>query len=151
MADDRLPPELAAQLAALAAMPDDQIDTSDIPEVVDWSGAVRGGLGSIEPKALLWLGAMAKANGYLAPTPVPGDRYAVVSQFAFTVGVLVGDLFDDYGYNDRYCYETLSVALRALVEWRNRGFEGEPIGWHRETRTARRRPGGDPTKEYVNP
>lgn len=29
-------------LAELAAMPDDQIDTSDIPETTDWSGAVRG-------------------------------------------------------------------------------------------------------------
>jgi predicted DNA binding CopG/RHH family protein len=27
---------------AIAARPDSQIDTSDIPEVPDWSGAVRG-------------------------------------------------------------------------------------------------------------
>jgi hypothetical protein len=31
-----------AQLAALSTMPDDQIDTDDIPEVQDWSGAKRG-------------------------------------------------------------------------------------------------------------
>jgi hypothetical protein len=31
-----------AELEALAAMPDDQIDTSDIPEQRDWSGARRG-------------------------------------------------------------------------------------------------------------
>ncbi len=30
------------ELRALAAMSDDEIDTSDIPEVTDWSGAVRG-------------------------------------------------------------------------------------------------------------
>ena len=30
------------ELKAFAAMPDDQIDTSDIPEIKDWSGAVRG-------------------------------------------------------------------------------------------------------------
>jgi uncharacterized protein (DUF4415 family) len=30
------------QLEALAAMPDDTIDTSDIPEMTDWTGAVRG-------------------------------------------------------------------------------------------------------------
>lgn len=35
-------PEMEAQIAALAAMPDDQIDTSDIPEVADWSGFQRG-------------------------------------------------------------------------------------------------------------
>ena len=31
-----------AELSALEALPDDQIDTSDIPEVRDWSGAKRG-------------------------------------------------------------------------------------------------------------
>jgi uncharacterized protein (DUF4415 family) len=35
-------PEVLAQLHAVAALPDDQINTSDIPEVRDWSGAVRG-------------------------------------------------------------------------------------------------------------
>ena len=31
-----------AELAALAAMSDDEIDTSDIPEATDWSDAKRG-------------------------------------------------------------------------------------------------------------
>lgn len=31
-----------AELAALDALPDEQIDTSDIPEVLDWSEARRG-------------------------------------------------------------------------------------------------------------
>ena len=31
-----------AELAALAAMSDDEIDTSDTPEVTDWSNAKRG-------------------------------------------------------------------------------------------------------------
>ncbi|MCB1622339.1 MAG: hypothetical protein KDI44_16555 [Thiothrix sp.] len=30
------------ELEALNQLPDEQIDTSDIPEVTDWSGAVRG-------------------------------------------------------------------------------------------------------------
>ena len=30
------------ELKTLAALPEDQIDTSDIPEVVDWSDARRG-------------------------------------------------------------------------------------------------------------
>ena len=36
--------EERAALAAVATMPDDEIDTSDAPEVTDWTGAVRGGL-----------------------------------------------------------------------------------------------------------
>jgi uncharacterized protein (DUF4415 family) len=31
-----------ADLAALEALPDDQIDTSDIPEIENWPGAQRG-------------------------------------------------------------------------------------------------------------
>jgi uncharacterized protein (DUF4415 family) len=31
-----------AELAALAELPEDRIDTSDIPEIRDWSGAKRG-------------------------------------------------------------------------------------------------------------
>jgi uncharacterized protein (DUF4415 family) len=34
--------KVKAELAALAALPDDQIDTHDIPEIMDWSGAQRG-------------------------------------------------------------------------------------------------------------
>ena len=37
-----LPPELQAELEALAALPDSEIDTSDMPEVLDWSGGIRG-------------------------------------------------------------------------------------------------------------
>lgn len=35
-------PEIAAELETLAAMPDDTIDTSDMPEVTDWSNWTRG-------------------------------------------------------------------------------------------------------------
>jgi uncharacterized protein (DUF4415 family) len=40
----QLTAEERAALDAVAAMPDSQIDTSDMPEVTDWSGAVRGAL-----------------------------------------------------------------------------------------------------------
>lgn len=41
---DPLSPEQKAELQALAALPDEQIDTTEMPEVVDWSGARRGAL-----------------------------------------------------------------------------------------------------------
>jgi hypothetical protein len=34
--------EQSAELKALAEMPEEQIDLSDIPEITDWSGAVVG-------------------------------------------------------------------------------------------------------------
>ena len=35
--------KLQAELDALAAMPESEIDTSDMPPITDWSKAVRGG------------------------------------------------------------------------------------------------------------
>lgn len=41
-ASKRLTPEQQAELKSLAALRDDAIDTSDAPELLDWSGAKRG-------------------------------------------------------------------------------------------------------------
>ena len=38
----RLTREQLAELKSLAALPDSAIDTSDAPELLDWSGAKRG-------------------------------------------------------------------------------------------------------------
>jgi uncharacterized protein (DUF4415 family) len=38
----KITPELIAEAERLAAMPDDTIDLSDMPEVTDWSGWTRG-------------------------------------------------------------------------------------------------------------
>ena len=37
-----LSPEVQEQIRALEALPEDQIDTSDAPEILDWSDARRG-------------------------------------------------------------------------------------------------------------
>ncbi len=37
-----LDPQLINELNGLTAIPEDSIDTSDIPEITDWSGAVVG-------------------------------------------------------------------------------------------------------------
>lgn len=42
MTSDDLTAEQKAELEALAALPSDQIQTDDMPEVRDWSGAKRG-------------------------------------------------------------------------------------------------------------
>ena len=39
---DKLPLEIQEQLSALDQLADEDIDLSDIPEITDWSGAVRG-------------------------------------------------------------------------------------------------------------
>jgi uncharacterized protein (DUF4415 family) len=42
VSDGTITPEIEAELNVIAAMPDDTIDTSDIPEVTDWSNAIVG-------------------------------------------------------------------------------------------------------------
>ena len=37
-----LPPDIQAQIRALEVLLDDQIDTTDAPETIDWSDARRG-------------------------------------------------------------------------------------------------------------
>ena len=37
-----LPPDVQERIRALEALPDDQIDTTDAPEILDWSNARRG-------------------------------------------------------------------------------------------------------------
>jgi uncharacterized protein (DUF4415 family) len=39
---ESLTPELQAELDALAAMPDSEIDTTEMPPITDWSHAARG-------------------------------------------------------------------------------------------------------------
>ena len=38
----QLPPDVQAQVRALEALPDDQIDTTDAPEILDWADARHG-------------------------------------------------------------------------------------------------------------
>jgi hypothetical protein len=53
---------------------------------------------------------------------------------------------DDYGYSDRYCYQTQALAEKALREWDG---DGDPKEWHRHPMTGRRR---DATgREWVAP
>ena len=37
-----LPPDVQAQIRALEDLPEDEIDTTDAPEIPDWSDAKRG-------------------------------------------------------------------------------------------------------------
>jgi uncharacterized protein (DUF4415 family) len=53
-----LSPAQHAELDALAALPEEQIDTRDMPEVRDWSGARRGALyRPVKQQITLWIDA----------------------------------------------------------------------------------------------
>lgn len=76
-------------------------------------------------------------------------RYVAVVPYAYTWAVIVGCYrWADAGHDDRWCYKTRLAAAAAAHVWDG---HGEPVGWHRHPDTGRRRPEGDPTREYVNP
>lgn len=80
----------------------------------------------------------------------PGNTGVYVIDKLFTVGVVIGTIGSPM-FDETWCYEDRPSALAAVAAWDVDGGQVEPEGWHRHIRTGRRRPGGDPTKEYINP
>jgi hypothetical protein len=90
-------------------------------------------------------------NNYIDFVEFPeGAAYenAAIHKFMYTWGILAG--LNSCGYENRWCYSTEEDAHRALMDWRLRGGEEEPDGWHRELAHGRRRPDGDASREYIN-
>lgn len=84
-------------------------------------------------------------EGYLHIKQIPGNRYAAIYPLMYTHAIIIGNIGDKYGYNDRWCYHSIYAAKEALDAWNG---EGEPEGWHRNPRTGRRR--DEDGNEYVN-
>lgn len=83
---------------------------------------------------------------YLHRKEMPDGREALVVPRMFNALISVGPPGADW-YDTHWCYETPGQALMALEEWDG---TGEPEGWFRHAGSGRRRPGGDPEKEYIN-
>jgi hypothetical protein len=98
--------------------------------------------------AAMFLRWLQTVNGYRSPKLLPRRRWAAVLPLMFTHAIVVGRLFDEVGYDNRWCYSTSEAAFKALDAWDG---EGEPEGWHRHPTSGRRRPEGDVTQEYVAP
>lgn len=78
---------------------------------------------------------------------VIGDKEIVVYPLIMgTVRVVVGDP-GELSYNDAWCYSTAAAGLLAASVWDGEG--DPPTGWFRNIRTGRRRPEGDPEREYI--
>lgn len=82
-----------------------------------------------------------------------GDgTYVAARRLMFHWIIIRGDVDDAVGYFDRWCYATEELALKALKYFPESPPQGyEPSGWHRHPSTHRRRPGGDPALEYIDP
>jgi hypothetical protein len=51
-------------------------------------------------------------------------------------------------WDDTWNYERVTTAVSAAKRWDG---TGEPTGWHRHPFSGRRRRGGDPDQEYMQP
>lgn len=79
-----------------------------------------------------------------------GDgTYAMIRPLLFHWMMIRGDFGDLIGYFDRWCYADEAGARAALNAFPEHPEDGyEPSGWHRHPPSGRRRPEGDPTREY---
>lgn len=66
----------------------------------------------------------------------------------FTTRVCIGPAKMEY-LDDVWCYHRAEDALAAAEAWNGEG--DPPDGWHRHPMSGRRRPNGDPAREYVAP
>lgn len=92
------------------------------------------------------------ATDGVAPSQIRdlGDgTYVMIRPLLFHWMMVRGDFEDLIGYFDRWCYadETgARAALNAFPEQPEPSYE--PVGWHRHPLSGRRRPDGDPSREY---
>jgi hypothetical protein len=82
-------------------------------------------------------------DGYSDYKEFPNGNNACIQRLMFTHAIL-SELTTMY-HGDRWCYHNYEDAKAALDAWNG---EGEPTGWHRHPTSGRRRPEGDPAKEY---
>jgi hypothetical protein len=104
-----------------------------------------------EEEYLCWLTKPIEQDGggFYKAKPLGDGIIAAIRPLLFhwTMNVcVVGDLFSIY---DRWCYANKQLAEYALDQWNGKG--DAPVGWHRHPATSRRRPDGDPVKEYIDP
>lgn len=87
-----LPPVVQAQIRALEDLPEDEVDTSDAPEILDWSCARRGVFYRpvkqqitirLDADIIAWFKANARdGRGY--QTDINGDLCEHVQRMAYT-------------------------------------------------------------------
>lgn len=87
---------------------------------------------------------------YARHVEVKGVALAVwVVPMMFTTRVMIGVPGSGF-VDDMWCYDEPARAVIEAILW-DPAVDREPNGWKRHPPTGRRRPGGDPDQEYVEP
>jgi len=88
-----------------------------------------------------------KEMGYTNWRELPDGTILAVGPMLHGNGRLFVDI-DSCGYADCYCYDSLDIAEKSMLEF-NPEKDKEPEGWKRHPTTGRRREKGDPATEKV--
>jgi hypothetical protein len=73
-------------------------------------------------------------RSYVAFGQLPDGRYCGLYRLLYHWTIHIG--ITEYGYDDRYCFQTASLGLQALTKWDG---EGDPDFWHKHPKSGRRR------------
>jgi hypothetical protein len=92
------------------------------------------------------LTSRAAEIGALHLRELPDGREVAVVAVLFGFRVCVGEAGADT-YDDAYCFRDLRTAVASVDSWTGEG--DLPDGWHRHIGSDRRRPDGDPSREYI--
>jgi hypothetical protein len=87
--------------------------------------------------------------GTLAVRKLADGRLLCVYPMTFGKARLCIGPDDGYSIDDAWCYENPQLAIAVCYDWDGKG--DAPLGWHRHIGSGRRRPDGDPEREYVRP
>lgn len=88
------------------------------------------------------------------PTRDVGDgRRLYLYPMMFTHRLAIGNINEEgLWYTDSWCFHERKDALHQLETWNPLDpATPEPSGWHRHPASGRRRPEGDPAREYIAP
>lgn len=86
-------------------------------------------------------------EGALYERPLDDGRELVVYPMLYTFRLCIGAQ-GATTYDDAWCYDSAAAAVLAAQAWDGAGTD-PPHGWHRHINSGRRRPGGDPNREFV--
>jgi hypothetical protein len=85
---------------------------------------------------LIFLQWLITECGYRDPKPIGDGRwYACIIPKMYTHAIATGEIGDEVGIHDTWCYHSYADAKFALDAWDGRG---EPTGWHRHPPSGRR-------------
>lgn len=93
---------------------------------------------------------LAHYEGAIGWKNLDDGRVIVAYNMIYNMRICVGPQMG-FGYDRGWCYpkHSVGIVIAALHAWD--GNNDPPDGWMKEVGTGRRRPDGDPSREYVEP